>query len=463
MDRLKKFLTEKKVNKNFKKAGIGYRLTDDTSKVASVRPGTMQQNAQSQNRQQPSVERIATADVAAQAAYKRLNLGAKQETATQRNIRLRAMKELEEERRAREMESNRHSASNETHPMEKHVGEIDVKEFEHSNAIKGVFFTCELLGDDIILTKEEMKKNVEAFLRSELDGEGIVASVLMLFSLNGAEKRRIASETLQKYIRNLIDNPDEPKFRRIRIANKAFQERVLSAKGGREFLEACGFQERMESFSEGAEPEAFLVIGSDQAIDIASLVQAIDVLQTGHPVPLKLHRNPAVYRLEPHQVISNPRLPSDFFELTTTEIKKEQSLKSAEVEKLTTLRTREMRQRDELQRSYRYKYTLLRIRFPNRFFLQGTFGCHEQFAAVREFVSEYLANVEVPLFVLKDPISGLAPTDDTKTLSELNLVPAAVVHFEWDPDVYAELSKEGQEVPYLDDRFIQEAESFITS
>lgn len=37
---------------------------------------------------------------------------------------------------------------------------------------------------------------------------------------------------------------------------------------------------------------------------------------------------------------------------------------------LTTLRTREMRQRDELQRSYRYKYTLLRIRFPNRFFLQ---------------------------------------------------------------------------------------------
>uniref|UniRef100_A0A0M3HHM2 IBB domain-containing protein n=1 Tax=Ascaris lumbricoides TaxID=6252 RepID=A0A0M3HHM2_ASCLU len=102
------------------------------------------------------MERIATADVAAQAAYKRLNLGAKQETATQRNIRLRAMKELEEERRAREMESNRHSASNETHSVEKHVGEIDVKEFEHSNAIKGVFFTCELLGDDIILTKEEV-------------------------------------------------------------------------------------------------------------------------------------------------------------------------------------------------------------------------------------------------------------------------------------------------------------------
>lgn len=31
MDRLKKFLNEKKVNKNFKKAGAGYRLTGESS------------------------------------------------------------------------------------------------------------------------------------------------------------------------------------------------------------------------------------------------------------------------------------------------------------------------------------------------------------------------------------------------------------------------------------------------
>ena len=33
-------------------------------------------------------ERVASADFAAQAAYKRMNVGVKQETATQRNIRL---------------------------------------------------------------------------------------------------------------------------------------------------------------------------------------------------------------------------------------------------------------------------------------------------------------------------------------------------------------------------------------
>ncbi|VDM26811.1 unnamed protein product [Toxocara canis] len=376
MDRLKKFLTEKKVNKNFKRAGAGHRLCDDTSKHASIHPGNMQRGPQSQGGHQPSVDRIAAADVAAQAAFKRMNLGAKQETVTQRNIRLRvsnfasALKELEEERRAREQEINRSDASTQREPNKDEFAKVDVREFEHSNAVKGVFFTCELLGDDIVLTRDEMKQNVEAFLRSQMDEDSIVASALMLFSLNGSEKRKVATETLQKYIQNIIENPDQPKFRRIRLANKAFQERVLAAKGGREFLEACGFEERMEPFSEGAELEEFLVINDDKAEDVASLVQALDVLQTGQPVPIKLHRNPAIYRLEPNQLIPNPKLPPDFFELSGVEFKKEQALKTAQVEKLTTLRTREMRERDELLRSYRYKYTLLRIKFPNHFFLQ---------------------------------------------------------------------------------------------
>lgn len=50
------------------------------------------------------------------------------------------------------------------------------------------------------------------------------------------------------------------------------------------------------------------------------------------------------------------------------------------------------------------------------------------------------------LFVLKDPISGKVISDDTKTLNELNLLPAAVLHFEWDSDVQNELMKLGQEV-----------------
>lgn len=43
MDRLKKFLAEKKVNKNFKKAGTGYRLTNDSSSAVSSQQVPVQQ------------------------------------------------------------------------------------------------------------------------------------------------------------------------------------------------------------------------------------------------------------------------------------------------------------------------------------------------------------------------------------------------------------------------------------
>lgn len=67
-----------------------------------------------------------------------------------------------------------------------------------------------------------MRKKVEDFLRLQLDDDALVASSLMIFSLNG-EKRQIASETLQKYVQNLIEHPEETKYRRIRMSNKALK------------------------------------------------------------------------------------------------------------------------------------------------------------------------------------------------------------------------------------------------
>lgn len=48
-------------------------------------------------------------------------------------------------------------------------------------------------------------------------------------------------ETLCKYIENIVSNPTEEKFRKIRISNKAYQERIHPIEGTKEFLEAAGF------------------------------------------------------------------------------------------------------------------------------------------------------------------------------------------------------------------------------
>lgn len=53
-----------------------------------------------------------------------------------------------------------------------------------------------------------------------------------------------ASGLLLKFASNIINNPDNPKYRSIRVGNKIFQSRLLPVNGAVECLFAIGFQER---------------------------------------------------------------------------------------------------------------------------------------------------------------------------------------------------------------------------
>ncbi|XP_050215845.1 uncharacterized protein LOC126666952 [Mercurialis annua] len=55
-------------------------------------------------------------------------------------------------------------------------------------------------------------------------------------------KVKRAFQTLLTYIGNVAKSPNEEKFRKIRVTNQSFQDRVGSLKGGVEFLELCGFE-----------------------------------------------------------------------------------------------------------------------------------------------------------------------------------------------------------------------------
>ncbi|KDP26369.1 hypothetical protein JCGZ_17527 [Jatropha curcas] len=74
-----------------------------------------------------------------------------------------------------------------------------------------------------------------------------------------------AFQTLLIYVGNVVKNPDVEKFRKIRISNPIFQDRVGRLKGGIEFLELCGF-ERIEGGK-------FLFLPRDR-IDLAVLNSA---------------------------------------------------------------------------------------------------------------------------------------------------------------------------------------------
>jgi len=66
----------------------------------------------------------------------------------------------------------------------------------------------------------------------------------MLLSLNDAEqeKAKVTVQTVQKMLQNLHASRDDPKFRSIRVSNKAFQAKVAVIPGGVELLIAAGYR-----------------------------------------------------------------------------------------------------------------------------------------------------------------------------------------------------------------------------
>ncbi|CAL5388036.1 unnamed protein product [Camellia sinensis] len=89
--------------------------------------------------------------------------------------------------------------------------------------------------------------------------------------MDNVTKVRRAFQTLLIYVKNVVKNPNEEKFRKIRFNNPAFQDRVGNMKEGVEFLELCGF----ERVDEGK----FLLLPEDK-VDIAVLKSAGNVLDS---------------------------------------------------------------------------------------------------------------------------------------------------------------------------------------
>merc|ERR1712142_990267 len=107
--------------------------------------------------------------------------------------------------------------------------------------------------------------------------------------------------------------------------------------------------------------------------------------------------------IPPQQKICQ-ELPQDFFAISKEELKAEQTNRKELLERESMLRTKAMREKEEAKVKRKYKYCLIRVRFPDGWILQGTFSVYEPVSAVSEFVSSCL---ETPLpHILADSASG---------------------------------------------------------
>ena len=61
--------------------------------------------------------------------------------------------------------------------------------------------------------------------------------------LSNPEKAKTCFQTAKIYIKNLIINEGEQKFKKINMGNKAFKAKIEDCFGGIQLLEAIGFKQ----------------------------------------------------------------------------------------------------------------------------------------------------------------------------------------------------------------------------
>ncbi|CAH1784208.1 unnamed protein product [Owenia fusiformis] len=437
MSAIKRFFEKKKLDVKFKKAGGGKKLTDESRQI-SPRPSNSAGGAK------PMVQTDAQR-AAAQAALARMEQP-RQGTAKP-SMRTHIRSEVEAEMKAREKSSS--SATPDLGPKEV------IK--DAAPMISSVKFKCPLVGD-VVLPKAEMETYIEDFLMKQLVEEPTMASALMIHTLNkDKEKVRIGIETLCKYLDNIISHPGEEKYLKIRINNKAFQERVNSLKGVQEFLQAGGFEiKRLPGPGEDAPEEKFFIMNPERGMDTEALMNFKDLLFIAEPIRPQLDRDMKVFY--PSQYANRIEVPPDFYAVSQEEIKREQQARTEAVEKLGMLRTKAMRERDEQRELRKYRYTLLRIRFPDDIILQGIFRALDKLQSVMEFIRENLENDWMPFML--NTSTGQKLTNEECNLAELGLAPAAVLNFTWDAAVLADVQKQGvRQVRHLNDAALAKIEN----
>ncbi|XP_013111691.2 UBX domain-containing protein 6 [Stomoxys calcitrans] len=285
----------------------------------------------------------------------------------------------------------------------------------------GVFYRCPLVSDEV-LPKKDWKIKIKEFLYQQLSTseEKALTSCLIILNCNTKDKADDCVLTLTKYLENIINHPNEEKYCSIRMSNRIFSEKVRYVDGAIDFLNACGFREIV------LDNEPFLIWSKDNIEQDYELASLLEALKNAEQIHLELDRNLKV--LLPSQV-KNVSLPNDFYRISPEEIKREQQLRTEAIENTQILKTKAMREREEHRTLRMYKYALVRVKFPNGLYLQGTFNVYEKLSDVFEFVQSCLSNESMEFNLVASSEGKFAEEDLDKSLFDLRLIPNVLLLF----------------------------------
>ncbi|XP_031460119.1 UBX domain-containing protein 6 isoform X1 [Phasianus colchicus] len=422
---MRKFFQEMKADLKFRSAGPGQKLSEP-ARVPKEKPKA---EAAPKPRQGPTDE----AQMAAAAALARMELKPKAKPpSSQGAIKNQVRKELMAEAAA----SEKGVSADQEGPA------FSDKEAAAEPSVSGIYFICPLTS--AVVRKDEKEKHIREAIQSYFSVDPVAASIMGIHTFNkDREKVRVGVETMAKYLDNIYLHPEEEKYRKIKLQNKVFQERINCLEGIHRFFQSVGFETKTLPVPGQETTEEYYVLKEEMLTKLEDLKDYKEQLLSCEPLRLQLDRQLCVFKPSPEA--ARFELPNDFYNLTAEEIKREQRLRTEAVEKASMLRTRAMREKEEQREMRKYNYTLLRVRFPDGYLLQGTFYAREPVSVLYNFVREALRDNWLP-FELLGP-GGLKLTEENLAFNECGLVPSALLTLAWDAAVMSDIEASGQEQP----------------
>ncbi|CAA7043685.1 unnamed protein product [Microthlaspi erraticum] len=247
---------------------------------------------------------------------------------------------------------------------------------------------------------------------------------------------------LLRLLKNIVKEPENGKFRKIRMSNAKIKEAIGDVPGGVELLELVGFELKEENGEVWAVMEAPREEQSQLINKVVEILEKRDVPKKDDKVvlvaeaPKKIDREIRVFFSVPESVASRIEVPDSFYSLSADEIKREADLRRKKIAESQLLIPRSYKEKQAKAARKRYKRSMIRVQFPDGVVLQGVFAPWEQTIALYEFVSSALKEPSLE-FELLDPVlvkrrvipHTPAPGQKPITLEDEELVPSALIRF----------------------------------
>ncbi|KAH7679776.1 UBX domain-containing protein 6 [Dioscorea alata] len=285
--------------------------------------------------------------------------------------------------------------------------------------------------------------DVAAHLDSCLSNSAVTACVSSFIS---GKPGKESVEIVLKLLRNVVREPENDKFRRIRMGNPKIKQAVGDVKGGLELLECVGFQ----IAEDGGEIWATMEVPDEERIRVvkdavASLERlSLDESSSATIAPkepkefgssVEIDRQVRVFFSVSESAAAKIELPDSFYNLSADEIKREASLRKKKLEDSQLLIPKSYREKQALAARKKYMKTLIRIHFPDNVVLQAVFLPRETTAELYKFVSSALKEPGIEFELLhptvpKRVVPRLAGQGEKlPTLEDVDLVPKALIRF----------------------------------